>query len=1135
MKQLQTLGRIRRNFSCLWLRLTQRSFRLTVCMALALGTVLQSAHGQVLYGTLTGNITDPTGAAISRATVKAVNVDTGFNRTGQTNQEGLYKFSDLASGIYTVTIEANGFSKFQQDQLPVLVNTVQRLDATLTIGQTNQSVTVVDMPTELQTDRSDTSYTLDSQQIAELPTTSTAGRNIQSLLKLVPGSTPPAEANSAAGNPQRSQVYNINGITNTTNTTRIDGAIDAFPTLSSLTAYLPPPDGIASVNIVTGSFNAEQGSAGGAAVNITIKSGTNQFHGSVWEYNSIAQFDAQSWQNRTGIRQKNVYNEFGFSVGGPVLKDKLFFFGDWDRVTTSKAVNGIASVPTAALRSGIFLGTGTTIYDPTTGTATGANKSAFQNDTIPSGEINFAAAKMLSLLPLPNLPGQVNNYFGSADTTFIRDNIDTKITYNPSSRIGTFGHYSISPNTITDPPQFGAAGGVTWDGGQPGAATGLIQNLGLGVTYLLTPHFLLDSNAGYTRQFIQGHAPDFSLGNYGTDVLKIPGTNNGSDPNYSGIPGFKFTQYNSVGNVITSSPFEWRDNQYTGNLNGTYTRGRHSYRFGGEYLHAALNHFQPGSLGSTTPRGGFIFSGGVTAEPGGAAPNNFNSIADFLIGAPTTLGKSVQIEDPLALRMSGFSFFAQDTWQPTSALTINYGARYEYYPAPISDHYGTLRYDPSIQTSVTDATGTHTVGSVVVGGEGGNSIHAGVANHWGMIVPRIGVAYRLDAKSVIRGGFGITVDPDNLRSLLSAYPGTIGLVVNGNNSYVAAGSLTTGIPTIAIPSLSTGTIPLPYNISTYTIPKDYRRGYIESYNVTVQREIPFKLVGTISYVGSHAIRQQTLVDINGSPVGGGTAGRFLNAKYGANNNITDIYSIEPFRGSVYNGLQTQLTRTAGSLGQFGIIYTFSKSMDISDNGQLGKLNYVDPAYLNDNWALAGYDRKHNFQFWSILQSPFGKGGRNFRSSVVGYIVGGWQLSDILSRVSGSPFSVLSSAASLNAPGNTQVANRISGVKAVLNENSGGFRQYLNPQAYSTVTAVAFGNSGRNSVRGPGLFNLDISLSRSFPVWRGSALLFQAEAFDITNTPQFANPSATISTPASFGVITTSLVNRTLRLSGHITF
>lgn len=1127
---------------------------------LAASNFVPLAHGQVLYGTLTGNVTDSTGGALAQASVKAVNTETGFSRETKSNDSGLYSFSDLTPGTYTVTINVTGYGPFVQSGTTIQVNTVQRIDAVLKVGQVEETLTVTNSAPPLQTDKADTSFTLENKEIAALPTTSTEGRNFQSLLKIIPGSTPPAESNSAAGNPQRAQVYNVNGITNTTNTTRIDGAIDSYPSLSSLVAYLPPADGIESINIVTGSFNAEQGSAGGAAVNVTIKSGTNHFHGSLWEFNSIGNFNAQSWQNRTGVRQKNIYNEYGASFGGPILKDKLFFFGDWNRVTTSKAVTGAlntSSVPPTALRGGDFSSVSTIIYDPATGNpATGLGRTPFFGNRIPANRIAPAAATLLSVLPAPNATGAggLNNYTAFPTTAFTRDNIDGKITYTPTYATSFFGHYSISPDTINDPQEFningGSAGGVTIDGGQPGSATGRIQNLGLGATHLIGIHILLDANAGYTRQHVVGHASDFSQGNYGVNTLNIPGTNNGSDANYSGIPGFYFSNgYNSLGNATTSSPFVFRDNQYTGNVNGTYTRGKHLYRFGGEYLHAAINHFQPGSLGATTPRGGFTFTGGVTsqAETGAAAPNQYNSLADFLLGEPNTLGKSVQSVDPVTLRYSEFAFFAQDTWQATEALVINYGVRYEYYPVLNSDHYGTLRYDPNVLTSVTDATGTHKVGTAIVGGEGGNSQDAGINNHDGMAVPRIGISYRANAKTVVRGGFGITVDPENLRSLLNAYPASVGLVVNGANSHLPAGALNApagsyvgtglaqvGIPTLTIPNITSGFVPLPYNVSTYTVPKDFRRGYIESYNLTFERELPLKLVGTIAYVGTHAIRQQVQYDINAAPVGGGTAGRALNTQFGANNNITDIYTLLPFQGSDYNGLQAQLKGNAGRLGQFGVVYTYSKSTDVADNGELGTLLFVDPTFIQHNYATAGYDRKHNFQTWSILKSPVGT-GKGHEHGLLSLVTGGWQLSDILSRVSGTPFNVLSAGTSLNAPGNTQVADYIPGTSKVLKSNVNGFRQYLNPAAYTPVTAVRFGNSGRDSVRGPGLFNIDTSLSRTFHVYRESAFVLQADAFNVTNTPQFANPAATISTPATFGIITISNSNRTMRFSGHVTF
>ena len=1145
-----------------------RLSRLLVMFTVAIACLATNptARAQVLYGTLTGTVTDSTGAVITGATVKAENKETGFNRTEQSNAAGIYKFSDLIPGSYVLTIEAPNYGMFRQEKLPILVNNVQRVDASLQIGSLTQSVSVTDRPPTLQTDSAQTAYTLDTQQLSALPVTSTTGRNFQSLFKIVPGATPPAESNSAAGNPQRSQAFNVNGIGNVSNTTRLDGALDTYPVLPTLVAYLPPIDGIASINLVMGSYNAEQGTAGGAAVNVTLKSGTNKFHGSLFEYNSIAQFNAQAWQNRTGVRQKNLLNEFGLSFGGPIFKDKLFFFVDWDRVKTSKiatAALNVSTIPTQALGQGGFDVSGnanfstasTTIIDPTTGTA-------FAGNLIPANRISPAAKTLLGLLPHPNTTPTVantqvtNNYSAFPTTHFERDNVDAKINYNATSKTTFFGHYSFSPDTINDPQMLnlngGSAGGVTVDGGQPGNATGLVQNIGLNATHLFTSNVLVDADFGFTRQRLEDRSDDIAKGDFGTQTLNIPGTNNNGDPDYAGIPGFFFAGfYDSIGNANTANPFKYRDNQETGDINLSWTRGKHGFRFGSEYLHAALNHLQPGSLGAatSTPRGGFTFTGAVTTL---GSPTQYNVLADFLLGLPQQEGKQIQLFNPLTYRGSTFAFFAQDTWQATPALTVNYGVRYEFYPLPISDKYGLLRYDPTVQTTITDIAGTHNAGTTLVGGRGGLDNSAGTNNHYGQLVPRAGVSYRIDSKTVIRSGFGITIDPENLRTLLSAYPQNIGLTQLAAG-HAAAGQLTaptagyigspslnllTGIPAIPVATIqgqfSSGKVPLPSNIQGYTIPQDFRRGYIESYNLAVQRELPGGMSTTMTYVGSHQVRGQSLYDINGSPVNGGNTGRFLNAKYGANTSNSEIYSILPFQGASYNALQAQLTSNTGKPYSYGVVYTYSKTENAADNGQLGTLLFVDPAEISKNYSRASYDRKHNFQFWSILQSPFGRGGKSLMSHPLGYLLGGWQLTNILSRVSGTPFNVTASGTTLNAPGNTQVADYVGG-PSVLNGNASGFRQYLNVAAFAPITTARFGNTGRNFVRGPGIFNLDTSVARTFPIYREADFIFQADVFDITNTPQFANPTANISAPASFGILTTSNVNRTMRLSARITF
>jgi hypothetical protein len=299
------------------------------------------------------------------------------------------------------------------------------------------------------------------------------------------------------------------------------------------------------------------------------------------------------------------------------------------------------------------------------------------------------------------------------------------------------------------------------------------------------------------------------------------------------------------------------------------------------------------------------------------------------------------------------------------------------------------------------------------------------------------------------------------------------------------------------------------------------------------------MVGTVAYVGTHAVRQQTSIDINPSaPGGGATTGRLLNQIYGANTNNTDVTALQPFGESLYNGLQTQLSRTGSKNYSTGIIYTFAKAVDVSDNSLLSGLTYAYPTYYSLNLAPAGYDRHYNFQWWNTYNLPFGRGQRFANSGVLGYLVGGWKLNTILSRVGGTPLSVTGNNSFLNASGSTQLADVVPGANRRLGGNVSGGRQYLNPAAYidpSKVTTIPrFGDSGRNSIRGPGFFDLDTSLKRTFPIHDTIAIDFVADSFDVTNTPQFANPAVNASA-GGFGVITSSNANRTLRLSGRISF
>ena len=1116
-----------------------------VALLVAAALSCRTAAAQVLYGSVTGNVTDSAGAVIPGAKASALESAKGITQDTVADGAGVYRFAELLPGTWRITVSAPGFSGTETDNVVVAANNVVRVDMKLKVAAASANVTVTTAPAPMQTESAETAYNIGQQQLAQLPTVSTTGRDFQALYRLVPGATPPQEQNSQASNPQRSMASNQNGVSNSSSATRIDGAIDQYPYLPVNVVYVPPTDAIETVNIVTSAFDAEQGIAGGAAINVILKSGTNHLHGSVFEYNSITQFNARGFfQTTTALPRlpKYVFNQYGGSVGGPIVKNKLFFFADWESTHLIKAVSGITSVPTAALRAGDFSATGTTIYDPATGNATGQGKTPFVNQTkIP---VSSVAATMLKNLPLPNYGAagaQLNNYFGAADQSLTRDNIDAKIDYNINQSNTLYGHYSIAPATVIDPQIFGEnPGGGTWDGGQPGKGPDLVQMVVIDGTHTFTPHLLLDGDVGFTRLRVGAQAPDLALGDYGSSVLGIPGTNYNGQYLYGGIPAFTFVSYAGLGNTTASNPFLFRDNQYAGNLNLSYTRAHHATRFGAEYIHAAVNHFQP-QQGS--PRGTFNFNGSV-ASASGTSGNNFTSFAEFLLGAPQSISKGVQSTNPIALRWSSYALYAQDTWQLGTKLTINYGMRYEYFTIPIHDHgTGPYEYLPQVPTTVTDSFGTHTVGTVFIGGMGSTPKSAFISNGRGMIVPRLGIDYRFNDKTVIRGGYGISVDPQNLLNARNTYPAQIALSQSGANSSVQTTNYTTGIPQITIPNTSSGQVPLPSNISTYVFPTNFRRGYIESWNLAIARTLPASFVADLAYVGTHAVRQIINLNINAAPIGGGNAGRLLNTTYGANTSNADQNLQAPFRGSAYNGLQVQLTRRSSSEHiSTGLVYTFSKSQDYVDNGQGTALQFGYPAFWRFNYALAGYDRKHNIEWWSIAPSPFGKKGSYLRSGFAGALLGGWQLQTILSYYSGTPFTVGASSSAINAPGNTQVADKVNPHTAILGAHNrvNGSIVYFDPTNYAIPPGTRLGTSGRNSLRGPGVFELDSGFKRSFIFHDNYDLQLQAEAFNLTNTPNFGNPSGlSVNTPGTLGVITgtagSSADNRQIRLSGRITF
>jgi Carboxypeptidase regulatory-like domain len=1068
-----------------------------------------TSSAQVLYGSLTGNVTDKTGAAVPNAKVEAVNAGTGVAKQATTDDRGVFLIQDVQAGIYKLTIGAPAFASVVESGVQVAENTVRRVDVELQLANVGQTVTVAADAAVLQTDRADVNHQITTEDVADLPLTGTNGmRNFESIFVTVPGFTPPVANSSTASNPTQSQAFYVNGSSMTSNNMKLDGASDVYPWLPQIASYIPPAEAIQTVNIVTNSFSAEQGNAAGSAISATIKSGTNQFHGAGWEYNTNDALVARNFFYYQPNEAKNILNQFGVDLGGPIKKNKLFFFGIWERSIQRTLDNVTDSVAPTAIRGGDFSGISTTIYNPSTGTSSGTGRTPFPGNVIPTSMISSAAAQMATLLPQPNINGtsDSNNYFAAADLAFTRDNIDLKVNYNATQKLALFARYSVSPSNIFDPQALGTAGGPSIDGGQPGNGSGLIQTVSIGGTYTISPTVLLDGNSAFTRLNLKGENTDINQ-NFGLTTLNIPGTN-GPNMWYGGIPDFNISNYTAMGNTNASNPFWFRDGLWVESGNLSWVKGSHNFRFGGEFFHFSIIDIQANS--TVGLRGGFSFTGGLSALSGGSSPNAYNTWADFLLGLPTTMQHDYQYIDPAAVIESVYSAYARDQWQVSRKLTVTYGIRYELYPYAHAQHgIDGIHYD--IATNTVELTGTN------------------VSTGHGYVTPRVGVAYRLDEKTVLRAGYGINTNSESFRNNVQTYPEVISATYTGANTYTAAGSLVTGIPALIGPNLSAGSVPLPPNYSTWVYPTPYHRGYSESYNVTLQRDLGKAYLVQAAYVGTRDVRPTDGVNLNAAPPNGGKAGQPYYQLYGNSNSIQDMYPIDE---SKYNALQTKLTHRMGRLN-LGVAYTFSKAMDAADNEEGSSIMWEWAPIIYRNYALTGYDRTHNFQTFGNYALPFGKGTSVLNHGFVSQLVSGWQTNWVLSKESGTPFSISSSATSLNSPGNSQTANQVLPTVAILGGHGPG-DPYFDPTAFAAVTTPTFGNSGRDIIRGPGVFNLNASVFRTFSVRERFKTQFRAEALGLTNTPQFGNPSATAGS-SSLGIISSASGARQIRFGVKLTF
>lgn len=1071
-------------------------------------------RAQAVRGTLLGNVNDTQNAAMPGVTVTATETATNIARTAVTNQSGHYVFANLKDGIYRVEAELAGFKKFGRDGVEVKVNSTVRVDVVLEVGAITETVEVVQETPQLQTDRADTGRTIEGRQVQDLPLG--LNRNFQGMWATVPGTVPLARPHSQFFNPQDSQETKFNGQSRLSNNVQIDG-LDNNHKTGLLTLVIPSAESIDSVNVSTSNFDAEFGRAGGSVTTVVLKSGTNQFKGTLFAFGNTESTQARSYFASPGSAKPDTkYQQFGATLGGPISKGKLFFFADYQRAVDDLGELRRRVIPPAEWRNGDFSSAPTTIYDPATGNPDGTGRLPFPGNIIPPSRISPVARNILAKVPMPNVPGvafgQVNFEQASFERQKTTDAFNVKLNYNPGQNDQLSLRFSFQRPEIFVPGVFGDIGG----GGTSFVGTGYQNSYSTALTWtrILNPSLIMEWRAGY----ITYHNEALSTGqglNTSTEV-GIPGAN--YDTFSSGISTIQINQGYSNPAVGFAASLPWDRGEDTYSVVGTITKlaGNHNLKVGGEFRNNEDFLLQIQDAGGV--RGQFQFNGSQTAIPSDtrAQAGLANSFAAFLLDVPGTVQRDIKVIDRPGTKHSAVFAFAQDKWQVTQKLTVDLGLRWEYYTplVGIESKGGLSNYDPSNNT-------------VRIAGYGSVPQNIGVKSTWTNFAPRLGTSYRFDEKTVARAGFGTTIVPFPDNRYAYNFPVKQTNQFNAPNAFSSPRRMATGFGApdfFPIPDsgIVDANIPQLRNAQLFYVQPDLKEAKLHSWNVAFQRLLPLNLVGEVAYVANVG-RGIILPDYNinaGMVLGADNAGRPFNRLYGRTANVNSWLATN----TNYHALQAKLDRRFRNGFMVNTSYTLGRAINYSE-----ETNISTPADIERSKGRASFDRTHAFTGSFIWDMPFFKDAKG----PARWILGGWQVSGIFAAYSGTPIN-FTSTAPLRAPGNTQRPN-LNGEPKVLGAIGPG-QLYFDTSVFSAPAENTWGNMKRNSsINGPGFWNVDASLVKRFKVNDRIAAELRADAFNAFNHPRFGNPNGAFGS-ATFGQVTGTAGNpRLVRFGARVTF
>jgi hypothetical protein len=1071
---------------------------------------------QAVTGTVLGTVKDASGAAIANATVVVSSGDTGVTRSVLTNTEGEYQAPSLPTGAYNVSVEMAGFKKTTVSGLQLGVDQKLRADVTLELGAVTETVQVEGQAPVIKADSSELAETVTEHQIKDLPLN---GRDFVNLTRIMPGvqrGIPGANIDGAGSLAWRASAsFSANGQRTRDNNFLLDG-IDNNETWLNSVVVFPSIDALEEFKVQTSTYSAEFGRSSGGVVNIQIKSGTNDFHGSVFEFLRNDRFDANDWFNNKNGRAKPPFrqNQFGGTFGGRIIRNKTFYFMDYQGWRVRQAQAYVSTVPTPAMKGGDFSALTRTIYDPN-------NPGVpFSGNKIPSSMFDKAAKNVLDqLYPDPNVPGttaangqSINNYLYNPSQTRNDDQFDIKVDHSLRDNNHAFFRYSFERTERFLPASLphGDAG-FTF-----GAGTGLVRAQGLAIndTHSFSPHLLNEFRFGFSRFAIKVTSIDAGQ-NLGSKV-GIPGTNISDTASAGPQIQFPNNEIRNLGHNGNQPLLTFLDTfQYFDNV--TWVRGRHTLKAGANYTRRRRNVFNIDSI-----VGQFQFTANLTSNCAGIASGCSTNaatgfpIASMLLGYPSAENRQY-FRGVIGERRPEFGSYVQDDFRLNARLTLNLGLRYDLFVPFVEVHDRQSNFDTSTGKFVIASDG-----AVMNGLQVGRGLQLTPKKDF---MPRVGFAYDLqgNGKMVLRGGYGMFYN--------NPMTGTSSQKSSNPPFLYTYSATTTLLPTLL---LSNGLPPIPA-IDPNAPPSGgtrsifdprYGDGRAQQWNVNVQRQLGKDYLIEVAYAGSKGEHLAMKTDINVAPPVVGVTDQNVNRPFikvaPALRSLSQLQS----RGwSIYHGLTGKFTKRLSGGVSFVNAFTWAKTLDIVSDTEGATLN---PYNFNYDRGVADFDVPKNFTSSVTWELPFGRGkslGANAGRGA-NMLIGGWQVNFILIARAGLPFTV-TQVTGLQSTGTGNRPNRLANGRL---DNPTPDRWWdLSAFQATTDNTGTYGTSGRNILRQPDQVNADFAVIKKTRITERIEHQFRAEMFNLVNHPQFATSGAnTTLGNAQAGVLSSLLFGSSMR-------